>query len=205
MHAEWSCSRISAPVYSSIGNHDTGIYILDTVILPKNENRQLLLDKERSLGWTILDDTTTYIRRGCDSISISGISFSDELHEFRHLTNIPDFDISQTYENVPEEMFNITVSHIPQLWNSIIACGYGDLTLAGHVHGMQVKLRIFGHDISPAKLFYNEWSGLYERNEHRLYINDGIGYVGMFIRAGVRPEVTVITLKSSKSEQKQSK
>ncbi|MBP3482377.1 MAG: metallophosphoesterase [Alistipes sp.] len=194
-------SAIDGPVFATVGNHDTGIYILDSVSLPKYENSRVLLEKERALGWTVLDDTTAYIRRGCDSISVTGLSFSDELHEFRHLTDIPDFDISHGYDGVPEDMFNITVSHIPQLWSSIIACGRGDLTLAGHVHGMQAKLRIGSYEWSPAKLFYKEWSGLYERDGHKLYINDGIGYVGMFIRAGVRPEVTVITLKCSEKGQ----
>ena len=42
---------------------------------------------------------------------------------------------------------------------------------------------------------YKEWSGLYEEQGSRLYINDGIGAVGFFMRLGARPEITVIELK----------
>ena len=100
------------------------------------------------------------------------------------------FDVSGIYENVPDSVFNITVSHLPQLWHSL--CSYSDLTLSGHIHAMQMKIA----GISPAALMYDEWSGLYERAEGKLYINDGIGSVGFFARIGARPEVTVITLKS---------
>ena len=94
------------------------------------------------------------------------------------------------YNNVSGSVFNITVSHIPQLWHSLHESGYSDLTLSGHVHAMQMKIG----GCSPAKFMYNEWSGLYEDGESRLYINDGIGCVGYFARIGARPEITIIEL-----------
>jgi predicted MPP superfamily phosphohydrolase len=48
---------------------------------------------------------------------------------------------------------------------------------------------------------YNEWSGLYKRNNNDyLYINDGIGCVGFFMRIGAKPEVTVIELRHKESD-----
>jgi predicted MPP superfamily phosphohydrolase len=55
---------------------------------------------------------------------------------------------------------------------------------------MQMKFFSF----SPARLMYKEWSGLYENENGKLYINDGIGCVGYLARFGARPEITVIEL-----------
>ena len=200
-------SRLSAKygVVASVGNHDTGLYVKDSLSLPKMENRCRLIDRERKMGWNVLDDTTIYLHRGEDSISVSGISFPDELYDFRHLTEMPVYDISHIYAGVPHRTFNVTVSHIPQMWTRIMSLGYGDLTLSGHVHAMQAKLHMCGRDFSPAELFYKQWSGLYEHDNRHLYINDGIGYVGAFMRIGAWPEITVLTLKSCKTEHKPSK
>ena len=81
------------------------------------------------------------------------------------------------------------------MWQQIVALGRGDLTLSGHVHSMQFKMRLFGREVSPAQLMYREWSGLYENDDKYLYINDGIGYVGYPMRIGAYPEITVIELR----------
>lgn len=197
-------ARITARcgIVSSVGNHDTGLYVKDSITLPKEESRRRLIRREKEMGWTVLDDSTMYLRRGADSISVSGISFPDEFYEFRHLTEVPEYDISHVYDSVPPDMFNITISHIPQMWRRITSLGYGDLTLAGHVHAMQAKLHVGERGISPAELLYEEWSGRYECNGSTLYINDGTGYVGLYMRLGAWPEITVLTLKSRKTESK---
>ena len=48
--------------------------------------------------------------------------------------------------------------------------------------------------LSPARLMYKEWSGLYKDGDSWLYINDGIGCVGFLARIGACPEVTLIEL-----------
>ena len=97
---------------------------------------------------------------------------------------------------MPEGMFNLTVSHLPQLWPNITALGRGNLTLAGHVHSMQIKGHLFGRAFSPAQLMYDRWSGRYDDAAgNTLYINDGIGYVGFPMRLGAAPEITLFTLK----------
>lgn len=94
------------------------------------------------------------------------------------------------------ETFNITLAHVPQLWEQITTAGYGDLTLSGHVHAMQLKIRFSGRGWSPASWLYEHWSGRYDNDDGRtLYINDGTGYVGYPMRLGARPEITLLTLK----------
>lgn len=104
--------------------------------------------------------------------------------------------MDKAYGDVPRETFNITLAHVPQLWEQITAAGYGDLTLSGHVHAMQLKIRFSGRGWSPASWLYEHWSGRYDNDDGRtLYINDGTGYVGYPMRLGARPEITLLTLK----------
>lgn len=189
-------SGLRAPygVVSSIGNHDAGNYIKDSVALPARENLARLIERQQAMGWRVLDDASEFLVRGHDSISLSAISFDPALRRFRQSFDQPGIDLSAVYAGVPDTLCNITVSHLPQLWPNITALGYGDLTLAGHVHSMQMKLRIGSWRFSPAQWMYRRWSGLYGGPEGYLYINDGIGSVGFPMRLGAYPEITLFTL-----------
>ena len=178
-----------------LGNHDTGAYLKDSVTTPRFVNKKLVEEKLNGIGWIMLRDSTMFIYKDNDSIAITGIDYTDELLKFKHnFDNINEYDVSHIYSTVDNNVFNITISHLPQLWYELCDKGYSDLTLSGHIHAMQFKYNIFDFIISPAALMYDEWSGLYEREKGKLYINDGVGTVGFFARLGARPEITVITL-----------
>ena len=183
-------------IVAVLGNHDTGVYVRDTLTLPIEENTRLLKSRIEAMGWRIIDDRTELLMRGNDTITLTGIGFSRELLEYRHSAGVADsLDLRPVYEGVPREKFNITLSHMPQLWRKASALGYGDLVLSGHVHAMQMKLRIVGHEFSPAQLMYREWSGHYEEQDSHLYITDGVGSVGFHLRVGAPPEITSLTLR----------
>ena len=191
-------SRIKAPdgVIAVLGNHDMGIYIKDTVALPRHINVERLCESVRKIGWRMLRDSTIYVHRQMDSISVTGIDFSERLLELRYKFSFDDgdYDLRPIYADVPDSLFNITVSHLPQLWHEITKTGYGDLTLAGHVHAAQMKVNLNGLRLSPAMLMYREWSGVYDDKGRRLYINDGVGTIGFYMRIGAKPEITLIEL-----------
>ena len=183
-------------VVAVIGNHDTGVYVRDTVALPLEENTRQLKERIAQMGWRVLDDETEWLVRGEDSLTLTGIGFSHELLEHRHSASVADsLDLRPIYERVPDDKFNISVSHMPQLWRKISAIGYGDLVLSGHVHAMQMKFRIGGCEFSPAQLMYKEWSGHYKEQNSHLYITDGVGSVGFHLRIGAPPEITELTLR----------
>jgi predicted MPP superfamily phosphohydrolase len=183
-------------VIAVLGNHDTGIYVRDTLTLPIDENSRMLIERIESMGWRVVDDSTDYLVRDDDTLTVTGIGFSRELLEHRHSADVADsLDLHAIYEGVPSEKFNITVSHMPQLWRKVYGLGYGDLVLSGHVHAMQIKGRIGRYEFSPAQLMYSEWSGLYKEQNSHLYITDGVGSVGFHLRIGAPPEITELILR----------
>ena len=182
-------------VYAVLGNHDTGVYIKDTLSLTKNENIARLNTKIGQIGWTMLRDSTIYAVRGRDSIAVTGIDFTDALLKYKHSFATPDnYSAESLFSSIPKEMFNIAVSHLPQLWHPISSGNFAELTLSGHIHATQVAVEMFGKRVSPAMLMYKEWSGLYSKDNNHLYITDGIGSVGFYLRIGARPELTIIEL-----------
>ena len=187
--------RIAGPVWSVTGNHDAGVYIKDSIAHPAQASLAEVVARQREMGWRVLEDTTVYLRRGGDSISLTGLSFDPALRHLRHAPDLPPANLNAAYRGVPDSLYNITAVHIPQLWDQIAGEGYGDLTLSGHVHSMQLKIRLFGHAFSPAQLIYTRWSGRYDEKGRTLYINDGTGYVAFPMRLGAWPEITLITLK----------
>nr|WP_195460452.1 metallophosphoesterase [Alistipes sp. D31t1_170403_E11] len=187
--------RIEGPVWSVTGNHDAGTYIKDSVRFPAADEAREVVARQRSMGWNVLEDTTVYLRRGADSISLTGLSFDPALRERRHDRDLPGTAIPSAYNGIPDSLYNITLVHIPQLWEQIVEAGYGDLTLVGHVHSMQFKIRPWGRGWSPAEWIYKHWSGRYDTGRHTLYVNDGTGYVAYPMRLGAWPEVTLFTLR----------
>lgn len=189
--------RLQAPygVISVTGNHDAGVYIKDTIAQSPESSLREVIAWQRKQGWHVLEDTTIYLLRGQDSISFSGISFDPALREKRHDSELPPARLDVVYRDVPASLYNITAVHLPQLWPQVVDSGYGDLTLSGHVHSMQMKIRLFGCAFSPARFLYERWSGRYDEGNHTLYINDGTGCVAYPMRLGAWPEITLLTLR----------
>ena len=68
-------------IVAVLGNHDTGVYVRDTLTLPIEENTRLLKSRIEAMGWRIIDDRTELLMRGNDTITLTGIGFSRELLE----------------------------------------------------------------------------------------------------------------------------
>jgi hypothetical protein len=88
---------------------------------------------------------------------------------------------------------NILLSHNPNAFDR--AAEYGiDLTLAGHTHGGQVTLEFIHPDLSPSRLITPYVRGGFEKPGGQLYVNRGIGTIGVPIRFDAPPEITIFEL-----------
>jgi predicted MPP superfamily phosphohydrolase len=109
-------------------------------------------------------------------------------------------DIGKAWRDVPENAFTILLTHDPTHWEYQVFGKYpAALTLSGHTHGLQMGIPVNGRYWSPASWLYRYWAGLYEgplgqADGHTfptyLYVNRGLGYIGLPARFGVWPEIT---------------
>lgn len=177
-------------VVAILGNHDYGDYFKWFNSNAKIINMEELTDHYRDMGWRLLRNKTIWETRGNDSIAILGVE------------NIGDKpfpvygSLSRTYPDTSDDHTKILLSHNPSHWtDSISDCDDKNiaLTLSGHTHAMQIEVA----GLSPAVFRYPKWGGLYtdKSGKHQLYVNIGSGTVGLPMRLGATPEVTVITLR----------
>ena len=180
-------SQLHAPdgVYSILGNHDYGNYFHWAMHQDEELNQEHLEKQQFNMGWKFLKNQHDIIHRGNDSIAIIGVE-NDGNPPFPQYADLPK--ASQGTEG----MFRILLSHDPTHWRrEVLPTTDIDLMLAGHTHAAQFML--FGW--SPASWAYKEWGGMYYEGPRGLYVNIGIGYVGLPFRFGAWPEITVITLR----------
>lgn len=186
-------------VYSVLGNHDYGDYVDWSSAKSKAANLQQLKDRQGEMGWKMLNNSHEFIKRGSDSIAVIGVENWGE----------PPFgqygDLVKAYRGkgvgLKDGNFKILMTHNPEHWNQVVKKNSNiDLSLSGHTHAMQIEADMFGQRFSPAAWRYKYWGGLYEDTgtdvtPSRLYVNIGAGEVGMPMRLGAVPELTVITLR----------
>jgi len=103
--------------------------------------------------------------------------------------------LNKALHGVDPESFKIILTHRPDVWDESRARG-ANLTLAGHTHGGQVGFRVGPLNLNPVHLVHKYAMGLYEEGQKYLYVNVGVGMVGVPIRM-VRPEIAAITLTSA--------
>lgn len=180
-------SKLEAPygVYSILGNHDYGSYYQWASRQEATDNLNSLIDMQEKMGWKMLNNEHVILQQHGDSIALIGVENDGE----------PPFSQHAELEKATkgtENLFSILMSHNPTHWRrEVLPKTDIDLMLSGHTHAMQTIL--FGHSLS--ELMYPEWRGLYTEGNQALYVNIGIGYVGMPFRFGAWPEITLLTLK----------
>jgi predicted MPP superfamily phosphohydrolase len=96
--------------------------------------------------------------------------------------------LSQVQDNEPI----LLVMHNPDVFPSIPE--RVSLTLAGHTHGGQVKLPIFGRPKVPSKFGQRYAYGLIEESGRKLFVTGGVGTSIIPVRFGVPPEVVILQL-----------
>ena len=91
----------------------------------------------------------------------------------------------------------LLLSHDPSTWKTKVL-GYENvlMTFSGHTHAAQMGVEICDFKFSPAQFLYDEWDGVYEKDGKYLFVSRGVGYVGLAFRLGMRPEISVITLRA---------
>ena len=110
----------------------------------------------------------------------------------------PDKAIPSSIRNQPREPI-ILMCHAPDFVDELRDHPAGravSLVLSGHTHGGQIRLPFVGAlHLPPGGANYVE--GLFQVGSMQLYVNRGIGTVGVPFRFDCRPEITIFTLRTA--------
>ena len=181
-------SQMKAPygVMSILGNHDYSIYG-PFHGSPKaiEHDLDLFKDYQRQMGWDLLLNEHRFIRRDSTQIAVIGVEHEGKSGKVRRA------DLPRAIEGVPDSCFKLLLTHDPWHWRHEVTSSTNiQLTLSGHTHAAHFRIG----DVSPSRLVYSEWRGLYRKGSQQLFISSGIGGMLAF-RLGAWPEINVLTLR----------
>jgi predicted MPP superfamily phosphohydrolase len=164
---------LSAPegVWAVLGNHD---HYTDAQLTVRALERHRI---------NVLENANTVIKRGSDTLQLAGIGDWTWARA----------DWERSLYGLDKRRPTVMLSHQPIVLDLPEIEGVS-LILSGHTHGGQVSLPILG----PPLRFSREFKyvrGLYEKNGTQLYVSAGTGVIGLPVRFGVRPEISILKLK----------
>ena len=165
--------RAPAGVFAVLGNHD---HHTDGELMARalaGQKIQLLLN------------ANTLLRRGDQTLQLAGI---DDW-------GWGQTDWARALHGLDPTKPSILLSHEPAVFDMPEARAVS-LIISGHTHGGQVALPFMG---APARFLsaFRYIGGHYARDGRRLYVSRGTGVVGLPLRLGAPPEITVLRLRKS--------
>lgn len=178
-HAARRCAEILSTLrceerYAVLGNHDVAV------------SRTLVTRCLQQRGIPVLRNSFTSIRRGNDQIRLCG-------------TADPGADSPDLDRTLPRDgsLPSILMVHAPDFADTVVQHPRGQyvsLMLSGHSHGGQVRAPLLGPLVLPP-LGRKYVEGMFVFGPMQLYVNRGIGTVGVPFRLNCAPEVTIHTLR----------
>ena len=157
-------------VFAVIGNHDI-----------KGDTS----DAFRKVGIHLLINEHIPLYRGKDYLFIVGV---DDLYKGRT-------DLVKALRGTDDKP-KILLSHTPDAIKMIKQTDV-DFVMAGHTHGGQIRLPVFGPLVTRSIFGSRYAAGLFHEGKTIMYVNKGIGVSGFPVRFFVRPEITLFTLRNS--------
>ena len=177
-HAVHRCAEIlttlTAPLrYAVLGNHDVSV------------GSQPIIDALKANGTPVLVDSYIPIERGSDHFWLSGACDPGTSTCYLDLAIPPHPDAPVLFLCHEPDFIDTVIQHprFPSI----------DLMISGHTHGGQVRLPFIGPLVLPP-MGKKYVEGLFHFGHLQLYVNRGVGTVGLPFRFNCPPEITEITL-----------
>jgi len=167
-------------VYGSLGNHDAWTHVEDSIT-----------ELFRQTGVRILRAANVPIAISGESINLIGVDFQSR-RGFGSSRPVPHL-LGDIEGLISRDRVNVLLSHNPDTFDRAAELGI-ELSLAGHTHGGQAALEFISPELAPSRLVTPYVSGLFQKPGGQLYVNRGIGTIGIPIRIGAPPEITVYKL-----------
>ena len=172
------------------GNHDYGDYYRWPDKNLKEENYRGILTAIDEFGFELLSNRSYAIVRSSDTVYVTGVE------NWGHPPFPQYADLGKALKDVPAGAFKILLTHDPAHWEAeIMNKGNFPLTLSGHSHGLQWGIKPAGIEFSLIYLSRITWAGLYENQGNYLYVNRGLGTIGIPMRIDMPAEITFFILR----------
>jgi uncharacterized protein len=183
--AAWQCANILTGLncrhrYAILGNHDVMV------------NPDLVTAALTDNGNTVLTNACAPIERSGARFWLAG--FDDPVMG----NPDPELAIPPPIRNIPNEPV-VVLCHAPDYADDLLAHPAGKAVkamLSGHTHGGQVRIPFVGAtQLPPLGRKYVE--GWFHLGGMQLYVNRGLGTVGVPFRFDCPPEITLFTLRAA--------
>ena len=169
--------RAAYGIFGCLGNHDHFATAEKVAAAMRGRNIEMLNNSHRTLSVN-----------GAQ-LSIIGIDDAG-----RGKSNFAD--LGRALDGLNHDSFKVMLTHRPDVFPQCVKLGM-DLTLAGHTHGGQVGFQLGPLNLNPVYLIHKYAMGHYVEGGKHLYVNVGVGMVGVPIRM-VKPEISLFTLHPSR-------
>lgn len=164
--------RATAGVLGCLGNHEAYTHTEDYVT-----------GAGRRIGIDFLRQSSRVLRFGNASINFAGVDYQSFQSPY----------LVGTEQLIVPGTLNVLLSHNPDVFPVAARQGF-DLTIAGHTHGGQVNFEILRQDLNIARAYTPYVRGLYRANDSSVYVSSGLGTIGVPLRVGAPPEVSLLRL-----------
>jgi predicted MPP superfamily phosphohydrolase len=164
-------------IFAVPGNHDhwTGI--------------EPILEGLRSLGVTVLINDAAVVEGGPFPVTLLGV---DDCFVQRDDLSLALKRADQLKGN-HRDAVKILVSHNPDIILEAAERSI-DIVLAGHTHGLQIRIPPLGLIVAASDLCKRFSAGRFTVGDTQLYVGRGLGQALFPFRSGCRPELALITV-----------
>jgi len=164
--------RADAGVLGCMGNHERFAGI-----------ESYVTREGQRIGIEFLRHQAKVLRFGAARINFAGVDY--QKFGAPYLTGVERL--------IVPDALNVLLSHNPDVFPVAAQQGY-HLTIAGHTHGGQVDFEILSQHVNVARVYTPYVRGLYHNAGSSLYVSTGLGTIGVPMRIGAPPEVSLIRL-----------
>jgi predicted MPP superfamily phosphohydrolase len=186
MHLDSSILKLAV-----LGNHDFGDYIHSWDSSQRVGSTDSLTSFLEQTGFKVLRNENLGLGKTGNKLYFAGVDnwSGDHYKKYGKLDSATKF--------IPKNAPVVMLSHDPSHWSYKVIHDSSNivLTLSGHTHGGQSGIRYKNIMWSPISCKFANWGGHKTYMGHQIYINTGLGVIGLLGRLGMRPEITSIILK----------
>lgn len=167
--------RSDAGLFGCMGNHE--LY---------SELEDYVESEAAAMGMLFLRNRARTLSFGGDLLHVSGVDYqSKRLHRAY---------LEGSEKLIRPDATNLLLSHNPDTFR-VAPDKKFQVQLSGHTHGGQIAVEILNPYLNVARFVTPYVAGYYHERGSSLYVSRGIGTIGLPVRAGVPPEVTLLRLR----------